>query len=53
MSSDEKRAEYARRAEEAREAAKATADDRLKMVLYQIARLWDRLGAEGKCSPPR
>lgn len=44
MSNDEKRAEYLRRAEEAREAAKASADDRLKMVLYQIARLWERMG---------
>lgn len=44
MSSDDKRAEYVRRAEEARDAAKASANDQLKMVLYQIARLWERLG---------
>lgn len=44
MSDTDKRAEYVRRAEEARDAAKASANDQLKMVLYQIARLWERLG---------
>lgn len=48
MSSDDKRADYERRAAEAREAAKAAANDQLKMVLYQIARLWERLGNGAK-----
>ncbi len=48
MSGDDKRAAYLRRAEEARAAARAAANDQLKMVLYQIARLWERLGRATK-----
>ena len=48
MPTDDKRAEYARRAEEARDAAKASANDQLKMVLYKIARLWDRMSGGAK-----
>lgn len=48
MPNDDKRAEYVRRAEEARDAAKETTSDQLKMVLYKIARLWERMSGGRK-----
>ena len=50
MVSEEKRAEYVRRAEEARAAAQACENDQLKLVLYQMARLWDRLSGAVKAT---
>ena len=43
-----KRAEYLLRAEQARAAAAESSSDVLKMVLYSIARLWERLGRTAK-----
>jgi hypothetical protein len=48
VSESEKRTEYSRRATEARQAAAGSSCDILKMVLYSIARLWERLGQRAK-----